>query len=113
MRLISGNADSAASLRLSEADHREGWRLACRCSVSGDAVFLVPAAASAFKSDIRTADISSPEELSRYEKAVAAIFSSGLTPDTEAGFGAAVDIGVHPGKCDSVKLGPQKSVGLH
>ena len=105
MRLISGSADTVPSLRLSDAELREGLRLACRCSVSGDAVFLVPEAASAFKTDIRTADISSPEELSRYEKAVAALFSSGLTPDEEAGFGVAADIGTTTVTAALLRLG--------
>ena len=94
VRLISGAIEMAQNPRLPYSDYEEGWRLACQSRVIGDAVVWVPAAASAFKEDIATADLSTPEELERYERAIDAIFSTGLsrTPDPE-GCGIAVDIG--------------------
>lgn len=94
MRLISGAVEMERSPRLSKDDYRELWRLACQSRVSGDAVFLVPAAASAFKTDIRTADLGSPEELARYEHSIDALFSAGMERGcAESGVGVAMDIG--------------------
>lgn len=94
VRLISGALEMPQNPRLPYADYEEMWRLACQSKVIGDAVVWVPATASAFKQDIATADLSSPEELERYERSIEAIFSSGLsrTGFTE-GCGIAVDIG--------------------
>ena len=94
IRLISGALEMPQNPRLPYADYEEMWRLACQSTVVGDAVVWVPASASAFKQDIATADLSTPEELARYESAIEAIFSTGLskTPFTE-GCGIAVDIG--------------------
>ena len=94
MRLISGVVDMNRSPRLSREDYREQWRLACQCRVTGDAVFFVPAAASAFQSDIRTADLGSREELARYENAIDELFAAGIKRGcSEEGVGVAVDIG--------------------
>ena len=94
MRLISGDVSVTHSPRLSNADYREGYRLACQSAVSGDAQFLVPAVSSAFKSDIRTADISSPQKRSRFERILCELFSFGIKRGTaQSGLGLAVDIG--------------------
>ncbi|MBQ5341489.1 MAG: 2Fe-2S iron-sulfur cluster binding domain-containing protein, partial [Oscillospiraceae bacterium] len=94
VRLVSGALDMPQNPRLSYVDYEEMWRLACQSKVIGDAVVWVPATASAFKEDIATADLSTPEELERYEKATDTIFSSGLSrTQFEDGCGIAVDIG--------------------
>ena len=94
LRLISGTVDMAKSPRLTQEEYDDGWRLACQSTVAGDAVLLVPAGASAFRHGIQTADLSSREELETYEKAVNAIFSSGIPRGTaQKGAGLAVDIG--------------------
>ena len=94
LRLISGVVDVTKNPRLSDEEFEEGWRLACQSSVAGDAIFLVPADASAFKSGIQTADLSTKQELETYEKAVESIFAAGIRRGTEEqGIGLAVDIG--------------------
>ena len=94
VRLVSGALEMPQNPRLSYVDYEEMWRLACQSKVLGDAVVWVPATASAFKEDIATADLSTPEELERYEKATDTIFSSGLSKTQfEDGCGVAVDIG--------------------
>ena len=94
MRLISGSCDTVHSPRLSKDDFRDMWRLACRCTVNGDAVFFVPASAGAFQSDIRTADLGSAEELGRYQTMLEELFDSGISRGCgEKGIGVAVDIG--------------------
>jgi len=95
LRLISGAVEHPDnSLHLTKEEYDDGWRLACQSKVLGDAVFIVPTEAGAFSNDIRTADLSSQEELDRYEKALDGIFSTGLKRGTSAkGIGVAVDIG--------------------
>jgi len=94
VRLISGALEMPQNPRLPYVDYEDMWRLACQSRVIGDAVVWVPATASAFKEDIATADLSTPEELARYESAIEGIFSSGLSRTAGCtGCGIAVDIG--------------------
>ena len=94
VKLISGSVNSEPSRHITAEDYEAGWRLACVSTVSDEAVIEVPAEASSFKSGIQTADLSTPEELLRYEAAVEEIFSAGIARGcAEKGFGVAVDIG--------------------
>ena len=94
VKLISGSLETERNPHLSQEDFDAQWRLACQCTVHGDAVVWVPMSASAFRNNIKTADLSSPEELARYEAAAAEIFDSGIARGcAETGVGVAVDIG--------------------
>lgn len=94
LKLISGAAESVSSTKLSDEDFAENWRLACRSTVCGDAVLLVPKSAAEFRHGIRTADLASQSELETYYNAVVSLFNSGLNRGvTEKGVGLAVDIG--------------------
>ncbi len=94
IRITSGAVDTTHSPRLSRDDYHDNWRLACQSRVIGDAVIWVPAAASAFRNDIVTADLSTPEELERYDAAIDGIFSCGIARGCEEKkLGVAVDIG--------------------
>src|SRR5699024_4690953 len=96
LRLISGSVGTTPNTRLSEADYNDGWRLACQSTVEGDAVFIVPDAAGAYKSGIKTAGLASAAEAAMYERAMSGIFSNGIARGTGAAagtYGIAVDIG--------------------
>ncbi len=94
VRLISGTVEAQPGPHLSKELYDEGWRLACQSKVLGDAVFFVPETAGSFKSNIQTADLSTSEELERYERAIDGIFSAGISRGvSEKGVGVAVDIG--------------------
>lgn len=94
VRLISGAVDMQPNPHLPYVDYEEMWRLACQSKVIGDAVIWVPETASAFKENIATADLSTKEELTRYETAMEGIFSSGISRGcAEKGCGIAIDIG--------------------
>lgn len=94
VRLIAGAVDATENMRLEQAEYDDGWRLACQSTVMGDATFIVPAGASAFKNGIRTADLSSESELETYNKTLSAVFTSGIEPGVpQKGIGLAVDIG--------------------
>ncbi len=94
VKLIGGALEHDKNPKLSEEDFNDGWRLACQSTISGDAVIWVPSSAVAFKESILTADLSSAEELERYEGVISEIFASGIQPGCkEKGVGVAVDIG--------------------
>ena len=95
LRLIGGTVEHpGVSRHLTAEEYDDGWRLACQSRVIADATFIVPTEAGAFASDIRTADLSSPEEIARYEAAMGGIFDAGIRKGTaQSGVGVAVDIG--------------------
>ncbi|MCQ2552889.1 MAG: ASKHA domain-containing protein [Clostridia bacterium] len=94
VRLISGTVETTQSSHISKEDFADNWRLACQSKVNSDAIILVPKSASAFKSEIVTADLGSQEELDRYQNAISEIFDAGIQRGTaQTGVGIAVDIG--------------------
>ena len=94
VKLISGALETEKNPHLSQEDYDAQWRLACQSKVHGDAVIWVPMSASAFRNNIKTADLSSAEELARYEAMTEEIFASGIARGVkETGVGVAVDIG--------------------
>lgn len=90
----SGVVDSVSNIHLSEEDFAEGWRLACQSTVCGDAMILVPSELGDFRKGIQTADLSSTEEMERYQQQIQTIFQTGIVQGRkQTGFGLAVDIG--------------------
>ena len=63
VQLMSGTLKSRKSLHLDDSEFNEGWRLACGSTVTGNVKVMVPDIASAYKSRMKTADLSSPEEV--------------------------------------------------
>ncbi len=107
LRIIAGAVEHPETSRhLTSEEYADGWRLACMSRVLGDATFIVPTEAGAFASDIRTADLSSPEEIARYEEALEAIFQTELERGTSTeGIGVAVDIGTTTVTAAMLELG--------
>lgn len=66
VKLVSGQVESAPSRHITPEEYQEGWRLACSCKVVEDAEILVPDIASAYQSRMKTADLSSPEEVALF-----------------------------------------------
>ena len=94
VKLLSGLLEMEKSRHLSDEEYAEQWRLACQSRIGGDVTVWVPDSASAFRNNIKTADLSSAEELARYESAAEEIFAAGIEKGcTETGVGVAVDIG--------------------
>ena len=79
VRLLEGELDCVKSRHISDEEWEAGWRLSCNCKVIGDCTVLVPDIASAFRSRMKTADLSSPEELAVFEQAQAGLRESGIT----------------------------------
>lgn len=78
VRLISGEVASELSHHIDESEYADGWRLACNARVTSDAEIFVPDIASAYKARMKTADLSSGEEVAIFEHTIAAIKGAGI-----------------------------------
>ena len=78
VQLKSGNLDTKKTLHISDEEFNEGWRLACVSKVCADVTVLVPDIASAYKSRMKVADLSSKEEIAIFENAKRDITLTGL-----------------------------------
>ena len=63
VRLIEGELESPKTRHITDEDYAAGWRLACASRVTGDVTVMVPDIASAYKSRMKTADLSTGEEV--------------------------------------------------
>ena len=78
VKLIEGELDTIPSRHISEAEYAEGWRLSCNCKVLSDCVVFVPDIASAYRSRMKTADLSSPKEIAIFEGTKEELLRSGI-----------------------------------
>ena len=65
VKYVSGELDSEKTRHISDQDYAEGWRLSCVSTITGDVEVMVPDIASAYKSRMKVADLSSREEIGR------------------------------------------------
>jgi len=82
VRLLEGNVGGVQSRHLSDEERSSGWVLACDSTVSGDASLLVPDIASAYKSRMKVADLSSPAETAIFLSLRQSLAEIGLTLDS-------------------------------
>ena len=78
VQLKSGELDSKKTLHISEEEYQEGWRLACVSTVCADVTVLVPDIASAYKSRMKVADLSSKGEIAIFENVKSDIELAGI-----------------------------------
>ena len=78
VKLIEGQVESIPSRHITDEEYNAGWRLSCNTKVVSDCVVLVPDIASAYQSRMKTADLSSAEEVAIFEKAQEDIKASGI-----------------------------------
>lgn len=78
VKLVSGELESLPTSHISPEELAEGWRLACGSRVRGDVTVLVPDIASAYQSRMKTADLSSGEEVAIFEKLMADVTAAGV-----------------------------------
>ena len=79
VKLVEGEVESIPSRHITEEEYEAGWRLSCNCKVIGDCTVFVPDIASAYQSRMKTADLSSPEEVAIFRDAQQAITASGIS----------------------------------
>jgi len=78
VKLLAGTVDDLPTAHISPEEYAEGWRLACGCKVTGGVTVLVPDIASAYQSRMKTADLSSGEEIAIFEKLMADVAAAGI-----------------------------------
>ena len=78
VKLIEGELETFKSRHITDEEYEAGWRLRCNCKVVGDCTVFVPDIASAYQSRMKTADLSSPEEVAIFEQAQAELRQSGI-----------------------------------
>ena len=77
-QLKSGELESKKTLHISDEEYQAGWRLSCCSKISADVNVLVPDIASAYKSRMKVADLSSKEEIAIFENAKSDIQLAGI-----------------------------------
>ena len=97
VKLLEGSLNSPKTRHISDEDYAAGWRLACNSRVTGDVTVLVPDIASAYKSRMKTADLSTGEELRIFENIQADIREAGIAFENDF---IAVDIDMEPPTLD-------------
>ena len=78
VKLISGSVETFPSRHISDEEYAAGWRLSCNCKVLTDCTVFVPDIASAYQSRMKTADLSSPQEIAIFEDAKEQMLSGGI-----------------------------------
>ena len=78
VQVKSGELESKKTLHISDEEYQAGWRLSCCSKISADVNVLVPDIASAYKSRMKVADLSSKEEIAIFENAKSDIQLAGI-----------------------------------
>ena len=78
VKLVEGLVESIPSRHISQEEYDAGWRLSCNTKVLGDCTVWVPDIASAYQSRMKTADLSSPQEVAIFKQAQADVAESGI-----------------------------------
>ena len=78
VQLKSGELESKKTLHISDEEYQAGWRLSCCSKISADVNVLVPDIASAYKSRMKVAELSSKEEIAIFENAKSDIQLAGI-----------------------------------
>lgn len=78
VKLTKGELDSPQTRHINDDEYAEGWRLSCMSKLVSDVTVEVPDIASAYRSRMRVADISSPKELKIFNDTERAISEAGI-----------------------------------
>ena len=79
VKLVEGELDHIASRHITPEELQDGWRLSCNSKVLSDCVIWVPDIASAYQSRMKTADLSSPQEIAIFQEAQEKMRASGIS----------------------------------
>ncbi|MCD2492724.1 ASKHA domain-containing protein [Lacrimispora sp. NSJ-141] len=79
VKLVGGQLDSPKTRHISDEEYADGWRLACVSKLIADVEILVPDIASAYKSRMKAADLSSDKELKIFAEVKSRVERSGIT----------------------------------
>jgi uncharacterized 2Fe-2S/4Fe-4S cluster protein (DUF4445 family) len=76
--LKDGQLNTKKTLHISDEEFETGYRLACTSTICADVTVLVPDIASAYKSRMKVADLSSSEEIAIFEHAKEDVREAGI-----------------------------------
>ena len=93
VKLLDGALETVRSPHITPEEYEAGWRLACNSKVQSDCTVLVPDAAGAYRSRMKTAGLSSPEEIAIIEACQKQLKARGISFDN--GF-RALDVVMDP-----------------
>ena len=85
VKLLEGTVEGLQTSHITDEDYAAGWRLSCASKVSSDVTVMVPDIASAYQSRMKTADLSTGEEIAIFTrleedlKAAGVAFSNDFT----------------------------------
>ena len=79
VRLLSGELDSKKTHHITDEEYAGGWRLACCSKICADVEVMVPDIASAYKSRMKVADLSSPDEIKIFDDLKKQVAEAGIT----------------------------------
>ncbi len=83
VRLVKGTLDSPKTRHISEEEYAEGWRLSCCSKIISDVEVAVPDIASAYRSRMKVADLSSEAEIAIFQEAKNSVEHAGLSLTTD------------------------------
>ena len=86
VRLASGTLNAPINRHITSEEYKAGWRLACLAVVTGNAEIEVPDIASAYRSRMKMADLSSPEEIAIFENLKSQLEQAGITFGSDLSF---------------------------
>ena len=78
VKLLNGQLESKKTRHIEDEEYEMGWRLACISEPLSDVEILVPDIASAFKSRMKVADLSSKDEIQIFERTKESIELAGI-----------------------------------
>ena len=79
VRLLGGELDSKKTHHITDEEYAGGWRLACCSKICADVEVMVPDIASAYKSRMKVADLSSPDEIKIFDDLKKQVAEAGIT----------------------------------
>ena len=83
VKLLEGELFSPQTGHISDEEYADGWRLSCGSKILSDVTVLVPDIASAYQSRMKTADLSSGEEVAVFDQIQAEIQAAGIAFDND------------------------------
>ncbi|MDE7246154.1 MAG: ASKHA domain-containing protein, partial [Oscillospiraceae bacterium] len=86
VRLVSGYLDAPINRHISQEEYNAGWRLACLAQICGDAEIAVPDIANAYRSRMKIADLSSPEEAAIFDRLHSQLLDAGFNLESDLSF---------------------------
>ena len=81
VKLISGEVEGLQTSHISDEEYADGWRLSCCTHARSDVTVQVPDIASAYRSRMKTADLSTGEEVAIFEALLAGVKEAGIRLD--------------------------------